>query len=432
MYPSLALSLSDSSISAGRSSLIRSGVIRTVGPVMLSAATTSPLAPRTGAAIAASPTSSSSIAVANLVATHLRELGPQRVRVGDRGRCVRAKRACASGRKRATESQEDLAVGGAVVVDACARPTGRRRGSGGRRPAAGARRRPAPGTPRLIVSPLRWASASSRRARDLDEVALEHPALGHAQDRGPGAQPSALSLLLDQAASLAAPTAAARPCSWAARQRSRARSRPSARPASSTRTSRSAPRSMAVVPAGRLASENELETLVPRPLGYAANHVRQLNAPLRDPQRGRARGARSAAGAGSSPRSESSSCSPRPSSCCAQPARSSRTRTASASTPSSSSSRSPRRPANSSCRRATRRTVADGRRRQHGVRARVRLPVHPRGRRPPRRQDGRLREPGEALAGASTSSTPPAGRSASPRTGRWTRATSTWSTRCRR
>ena len=32
--------------------------------------------------------------------------------------------------------------------------------------------------------------------------------------------------------------------------------------------------------------------------------------------------------------------------------------------------------------------------RPHGVRAGVRLPVHPRGRRAPRRQDGRLREPG--------------------------------------
>ncbi len=42
------------------------GVIRSVGPVMLSAATTSPRAPRTGAAIAARPGSSSSIAVAIL------------------------------------------------------------------------------------------------------------------------------------------------------------------------------------------------------------------------------------------------------------------------------------------------------------------------------------------------------------------------------
>ncbi len=39
------------------------------------------------------------------------------------------------------------------------------------------------------------------------------------------------------------------------------------------------------------------------------------------------------------------------------------------------------------------------RRRPHGVRARLRLPVHPRGRRPPRRQDGRLREPGPAGPG---------------------------------
>ena len=46
------------------SSVMRSGVMRTVGPVMLSAATTCPPAPRTGAAMAASPTSSSSIASA--------------------------------------------------------------------------------------------------------------------------------------------------------------------------------------------------------------------------------------------------------------------------------------------------------------------------------------------------------------------------------
>ena len=38
------------------------------------------------------------------------------------------------------------------------------------------------------------------------------------------------------------------------------------------------------------------------------------------------------------------------------------------------------------------------RRRPHGVRAGVRVPVHPRGRRAPRRQDGRLREPRAAVA----------------------------------
>ena len=37
---------------------MRSGVMRIVGPEMLSAATTSPRVPRTGAAMAASPTSS--------------------------------------------------------------------------------------------------------------------------------------------------------------------------------------------------------------------------------------------------------------------------------------------------------------------------------------------------------------------------------------
>ena len=45
--------------------------MRSVGPVMLSAATTSPLAPRTGAAIAASPDSSSSIAVAKAGPPHV-------------------------------------------------------------------------------------------------------------------------------------------------------------------------------------------------------------------------------------------------------------------------------------------------------------------------------------------------------------------------
>ena len=39
------------------------------------------------------------------------------------------------------------------------------------------------------------------------------------------------------------------------------------------------------------------------------------------------------------------------------------------------------------------------RRRPHGLRAGLRLPVHPRGRRAPRREDGRLREPRAALAG---------------------------------
>ncbi len=39
------------------------------------------------------------------------------------------------------------------------------------------------------------------------------------------------------------------------------------------------------------------------------------------------------------------------------------------------------------------------RRRSHGVRARLRLPVHPRGRRAPRREDGRLREPGAPRPG---------------------------------
>ena len=46
------------------SSTTRSGVIRSVGPEMLSAAITSPRAPLTGAEIAASPGSSSSIVVA--------------------------------------------------------------------------------------------------------------------------------------------------------------------------------------------------------------------------------------------------------------------------------------------------------------------------------------------------------------------------------
>src|SRR5262249_12248077 len=44
---------------------IRRGVIRSVGPEMLRAATTSPPAPRTGTATAASPVSSSSTVVAN-------------------------------------------------------------------------------------------------------------------------------------------------------------------------------------------------------------------------------------------------------------------------------------------------------------------------------------------------------------------------------
>ena len=67
-----------SAIRIGFSSAIRAGVMRIVGPVMLSAATTSPPAPRTGAAIAASPSSSSSIAVGEPVAPHdLLELGPQ-------------------------------------------------------------------------------------------------------------------------------------------------------------------------------------------------------------------------------------------------------------------------------------------------------------------------------------------------------------------
>ena len=47
-------------------------------------------------------------------------------------------------------------------------------------------------------------------------------------------------------------------------------------------------------------------------------------------------------------------------------------------------------------------------------------------------QDGRLRELRAARRSRSPSWTPPAARSSSPRTGRWTRATSTWSTRSRR
>ena len=41
-----------------------------------------------------------------------------------------------------------------------------------------------------------------RPARQLQDAALEHAALGHAQDRRPGAQAAALAVLLDQALAL--------------------------------------------------------------------------------------------------------------------------------------------------------------------------------------------------------------------------------------
>src|SRR5207237_7462173 len=58
------LSSSASLVRTGRSPEMRDGVRRIAGPERLSAAITSPVGPRTGAAMALSPTSSSSMAVA--------------------------------------------------------------------------------------------------------------------------------------------------------------------------------------------------------------------------------------------------------------------------------------------------------------------------------------------------------------------------------
>ena len=129
-----------------------------------------------------------------------------------------------------------------------ARATARRRGSAGCRPGRGARRRRAPGTGEVDRLAAGLGERVERGLAQLDEVALEHAALGYAEDRRAGAQPPALSVLLDQAAALERADAGARRCSWAARRPRQVGQRRPARSLSSTRTSRSAPRSTAAVP----------------------------------------------------------------------------------------------------------------------------------------------------------------------------------------
>ena len=109
----------------------------------------------------------------------------------------------------------------------------------------------------------------------------------------------------------------------------------------------------------------------------------------------------------------------------------SRTRTASASTPSSSSSRSPRPRASSSSRRATRRNTA-----HIGGNHMVFAPVYgcPFIREGDTRRDAKMADFENLVKLCQVvraSSTRPAARSASPRTGRWTPATSTWCSRSR-
>ncbi len=191
---------------------------------------------------------------------------------------------------------------------------------------------------------------------------------------GPGRSRPRCAVLLDQAAALERADAAARRCSWGSRWREASSVSATGCSLSSTRTSRSAPRSTAVVPVrwrpasvGPTLAESFLELLFHgayirrAPLASPASSVktgggqlvRQRDAALRDPQRGRDGRARPGLAADRLASSGSSSCCPRRSSCCAPPARPSRTRTGSGSIPSSSSSRWRRRRASSSCRRAT-------------------------------------------------------------------------------
>ena len=169
---------------------MRPVLIRRLGPEMLSAANTSPRAPRTGAAIADRPTSSSSIDVAK----------PSR---------------------RTAWSSRVVAASAVPVVDAGARPN-----AVNTLPLAEccvAHRAPEP-LPRAeevpavhlgdVLDPVMRGHGQvdrltaclrqrvKRRSRQLHQVSLEHAALGHPKDRRPRPQAPALAVLLDQSAAL--------------------------------------------------------------------------------------------------------------------------------------------------------------------------------------------------------------------------------------
>ena len=286
----------------------------------------------------------------------------------------------------------------------------------------------------------RFGQRVERGPRELDEVALEHAALGDAQDRRAGTQPAR-----------AGPSCSTSPRRSSAPTRREAvlLGMPAADASSvsatgcslsSTRTSSSAPRSTAV----RAVAPDELGTVVPRRLYYGDRaRRRQGVAPRRSacsstPCRATRSSARrrwtssTAAGGGSSPSSGSSSCSRRRSRCCAPPGQIVEDENRVRFDPEFILEQVAKAPREFELQARNPEQTAAHRRRPHGVRARLRLPVHPRGRRPPRREDGRLREPRPARAVLRRARLARAARSASPRTARSTRATSTWCSRCRR
>ena len=227
-------------------------------------------------------------------------------------------------------------------------------------------------------------------------------ALGDAQDRRTRAEPPALAVLLDQAPALERADAAATRCSSASRLADASSVSATGCSLSSTRTSSSAPRSTAVVPCDR--TWNCCSTgVILRPPSVKPRSRR--SACSSTPCRATRSSARTrwtcstAAGDGSSPSSGIEFLLPEavellrdagqivedenrvrfdPEFILEQVAKAPREFELQA-----------RNPANDGAHR----------RRQHGVRARLRVSVHPRGRRPPRREDGRLREPRPARAG---------------------------------
>ena len=195
---------------------MRAGVIRSVGPEMLSAAITSPRAPRTGAAIADRPISSSSIEVANPSRRNRLELA-----VG------LAVAASGSPGRRAAERREHLAVGGVLVADRAPKPL------------TGAEEVPAidlgdvldsvgPGHGQVDRLAAGLRQRVERGPRQLDEVALEHAALGHPEDRRPRVAGARAHRPARSGHAAPGRSPDAMRCSWAARRRWRGRS---ARPA---------------------------------------------------------------------------------------------------------------------------------------------------------------------------------------------------------
>ena len=183
----------------GASSATRARVRRSVGPEMLSAAMTSPAGPRTGTAIALRPASSSSAVVAKPSRRTRSSSVVEGGAADDRVR--RQPRQPPGGQLGRAEGEEDLAVGGAVVVDAAPDPL------------AGAEEVAAVDLGEVVDAvgggdrevdrlAARLGDRLERGVGELDEVALDAAAMGEAQDRGAGLELAALAGLVDEAVAL--------------------------------------------------------------------------------------------------------------------------------------------------------------------------------------------------------------------------------------